>query len=204
MMGCTEEQRVPYSAFLLKDRTKDWWKAYHRAHPEGVIWAEFKREFTERFFPKRYKDTKVEEFYRLEQGSSSVPEYEKKFSELIRLVPFFAENEQEKINRFMAGLNPAVRTIVTSSSHTKYGQLLEVATRVEQSAQTALKSKSQFSQKRSWTSSHHGEANKMPKSGVRLFVYRLKPLKITQLQEPYNSLIPMSLWINWLAKIIFM
>ena len=139
MMGCTEEQRVSYSAFLLKDCAKDWWKAHQRAHPEGVIWAEFKREFTERFFPKSYKDAKVEEFYRLEQGDSSVPEYEKKFSELIRLVPFFAENEQEKINRFMAGLNPVVRTIVTSASHTRYGQLVEAATRVEQSAQTALK-----------------------------------------------------------------
>ena len=65
----------------------------------------------------------------MEQGSSSVPEYEKKFSELIRLVPFFAENEQEKINRFMASLNPAVRTIVTSASHTRYGQLVESATK---------------------------------------------------------------------------
>ena len=35
------------------------------------------------------RDAKVEEFYRLEQGDFSVPEYEKKFSELIRLVPFF-------------------------------------------------------------------------------------------------------------------
>ena len=167
MMGCTEEQRVSYSAFLIKDHAKDWWKAHQRAHPEGVIWAEFKREFTERFFPKSYKDAKVEEFYRLEQGSSLVLEYEKKFLELIRLVPFFAENEQEKINRFMAGLNPAVRTIVTSASHTRYGQLVEAATRVEQSAQTALKSKSQFSQKRSWTGSHQGEASKMAKSGQR-------------------------------------
>ena len=67
----------------------------------------------------------------------------------------------------MAGLNPAVRTIVTSASHTRYGQLVEAATRVEQSAQTALKSKSQFSQKRSWTGSHQGEASKIPKSGQR-------------------------------------
>ena len=154
MMGCTEEQRVSYSTFLLQDRAKDWWKAHQRAHREGVIWAELKREFTERFFPKSYKDSKVEEFYRLEQGNSSVSEYEKKFSELIRLVPFFTENEQEKINRFMAGLNPAVRTIVTSASHTRYGHLVEAATRVEQSAQTALKSKSQFNQNRSWTGSH--------------------------------------------------
>ena len=103
----------------------------------------------------------------MEQGDSSVPEYENKFSELIRLVPFFAENEQEKINRFMAGLNPTVRTIVTSASHIRYGLLVEAATRVEQSAQTALKSKSQFSQKRSWTGSHQGEASKMPKSSQR-------------------------------------
>ena len=67
----------------------------------------------------------------------------------------------------MAGLNLAVRTIVTSASHTRYGQLVEAATRVEQSAQTALKSKSQFSQKRSWTGSHQGEASKMPKNGQR-------------------------------------
>ena len=93
MIWCTKEQRVSYSAFLLKDRAKDWWKAHRRAHLEGVIWVKFKREFTERFFPKSYKDAKVEEFYRLEQGSSSVLEYEKKFSELIFLVPFFAENE---------------------------------------------------------------------------------------------------------------
>ena len=79
---------------------------------------------------------------------------------MIRLVSFFAKNEQEKINIFMAGLNPAVRTIVTSASHTRYGQLVEAATRVEQSAQTALKSKSQFSQKRSWTGSHLGEASR--------------------------------------------
>ena len=66
MMGCTEEQRVSYSSFLLKDYAKDWWNAHQRAHPEGVIWAEFKREFIERLFPKSYKDAKVEEFYRLE------------------------------------------------------------------------------------------------------------------------------------------
>ena len=67
----------------------------------------------------------------------------------------------------MAGLNPTVRTIVTSASHTIYGQLVEAATRVEQSAQTALKSKSQFCQKRSWTGSHQGEVSKMPKSSQR-------------------------------------
>ena len=168
IMGCTGEQMVSYSAFLLKDRAKDWWRAHQRAHPEGVSWANFKTEFTDQFFPKSYKNTKIEEFFSLKQGNSSVPEYEKKFFELIRLVPFIAENEEQKINRFLAGLNPTVRTIVSSLVHTRYGQLVEVATRVEQSAQIALKSKAQFSQKRSWTGSHQGESSKVPKSGQRL------------------------------------
>ena len=81
MMGCTEEQKVSYSAFLLKDCAKDWWKAHQRVSYGRSSRGNFQR------------DAKVEEFYRLEQGDFSVPEYEKKFSELIRLVPFFKENE---------------------------------------------------------------------------------------------------------------
>ena len=80
-----------------------------REHTQRVSYGRSSRENLQRdffSFPKSFIDVKVEEFYRLEQGDFSVPEYEKKFSELIRLVPFFAENEQKKINRFMAGLNP--------------------------------------------------------------------------------------------------
>ena len=47
------------------------------------------------------------------------------------------------------------------------------------------------------------EVGKGELPSVLLFLYRLQPLKITQLQDPYNSVIPMSLWIIWLAKIIF-
>ena len=70
MMGCTEEQRVSYSAFILKDRAKDWWKAHQRSHPEGVIWAEFKREFTERFFfLKAIKMPKLKSFIDWSRGA---------------------------------------------------------------------------------------------------------------------------------------
>ena len=69
MMGCTEEQRVSYSAFPLKDCAKDWWKVHQRAHPEGVIWAEFKREFTERFFLKAIKMQKLKSFIDWSKGT---------------------------------------------------------------------------------------------------------------------------------------
>ncbi|KAL5762855.1 hypothetical protein ACOSP7_019119 [Xanthoceras sorbifolium] len=34
-MGCTDEQRVLFSSFLLEDRAKDWWEALERQHPGG-------------------------------------------------------------------------------------------------------------------------------------------------------------------------
>ncbi|KAH7569764.1 hypothetical protein JRO89_XS06G0263100 [Xanthoceras sorbifolium] len=91
---------VTYSAFLLKDRAKDWWKALQRRHPKKVSWADFRREFSEKFYPKSYKDARVEEFFRLEQSSMSVADYERRFSELIRAVPYIADNEEEKANRY--------------------------------------------------------------------------------------------------------
>ena len=124
------------------------------------------RIYREIFFLKAIKMPKLKSFIDWSKGTPQ-SRVRKQVFRVDSPSSFFAENEQEKINRFMAGLNPAVRTIVTSASHTRYGQLVEAATRVEQSAQTALKSKSQFNQKRNWIGSHQGEASKMPKSGQR-------------------------------------
>ncbi|KAH7570699.1 hypothetical protein JRO89_XS05G0161400 [Xanthoceras sorbifolium] len=106
VMGCIKELMVTYSAFLLKDRAKDC-----------------------------YKDTQIEEFFKLEQGSLSVVEYEKKFSDLIRAVPFTADNEEQKANKFAVGLNSRIRAYVSSATHTQFGPLVETATRVERRAQ---------------------------------------------------------------------
>ncbi|KAL5773814.1 hypothetical protein ACOSQ2_013738 [Xanthoceras sorbifolium] len=113
-----KEKMVTYSAFLLKDRAKDWWKALQRRHPKKVSWADFRREFSEKFYPKSYKDARVEEFFRLEQSSMSVADYERRFSELIRAVPYIADNEEEKANRFAVGLNPKIKAYVASAAHT--------------------------------------------------------------------------------------
>lgn len=91
-------------------------------------------------------------------------EYERKFSELVHFVPFIAENEEQKMNKFTAGLSLRVKTYVTLGVHTRYGELVEAATKAERSAETFPKPKQQFSQKRSWTGSQQGGSNKMAKS----------------------------------------
>ena len=50
VMGCTDEQRVLFSSFLMEDRAKDWWDSVERMYPDGISWNQFQQEFTDRFF----------------------------------------------------------------------------------------------------------------------------------------------------------
>ena len=59
----------------------------------GVSWAQFKENFLEKFYHTVYKDQKIEDFFKLEQGTGSVTDYEKKFSELVQHVPLFCDHE---------------------------------------------------------------------------------------------------------------
>ena len=65
-MQCTDELMVTFSTFLLWDRALEWWRAVQRRCLEGVSWALFKEEFTDKFVPASYRDAKAEEFFRLE------------------------------------------------------------------------------------------------------------------------------------------
>ena len=41
VMGCTDEQRVLFSSFLMEDRAKDWWDAVERRYSDGITWDQF-------------------------------------------------------------------------------------------------------------------------------------------------------------------
>ena len=105
VMGCTDEQRVLFSSFLMKDKAKDWWDAIERRYPDDISWDQFQQEFTDIFFPRSHKDSKIEEFFKLEQKNMSVSEYEKKFLELVRLVPYIQADEVLKCKRFYQDYN---------------------------------------------------------------------------------------------------
>ena len=92
---------VTFSAFLLRDRALEWWRAVKRRWPEGVSWVQFKEEFIDKFVPASYRDAKAEEFFRLEQGTLSVTDYERSFSELVRHVPFIRDDEVSKTRDFL-------------------------------------------------------------------------------------------------------
>ena len=165
VMQCTDEQMVTFFAFLLRDRALEWWRAVQRRCSEGVSWAQFKEEFTDKFVPASYRDAKAEEFFRLEQGTLSVTDYERSFSELVRHVPFIRDDEVSKTKRFTVGLRPEIRTIVASTTHTQYGQVVEATVRVERSMGLKSQATTSQGQKRSGSTWVQGGSSKQFKRG---------------------------------------
>ena len=96
---------------------------------------------TDRFFPQSHKDSKIEEFFKLEQKNMSVSEYEKKFFELVRLVPYIQADEVLKCKRFLSGLQHRIRVHLSLVPHNRFGDLVEAALRVEQSTTTMYQSR---------------------------------------------------------------
>ena len=131
VMGCTDKKRVLFSSFLMEDRAKDWWDTVERRYPDGITWDQFQQEFTDRFFPQ--KGSKIEEFFKLEQKNMLVSEYEKKFSELVRLVPYIQVDEVLKCKRFLSGLQHHIRVHLSVVPQNRFEDLVEAALRVEQS-----------------------------------------------------------------------
>ena len=41
VMGCTDDQRVLFSSFLMEDKAKDWWDAMDRRYPDCISWDQF-------------------------------------------------------------------------------------------------------------------------------------------------------------------
>ena len=93
----------------MEYRAKDWWDTGERRYHNDISWDQFQQEFTDRFFPHSHKDSKIEEFFRFEQKNMLVSDYEKKFLELVRLVPYIQADEALKCKRFLGGLLHRIR-----------------------------------------------------------------------------------------------
>ena len=71
----------------------------------------------------------------------SVSENEKRFLELIRLVPYIQADEVLKYKRFLSGLQHRIRGHLSVVPHNRFGDLVEAALRVEQSITTMYQSR---------------------------------------------------------------
>jgi hypothetical protein len=88
--------------YQLKGKASMWWDQYVQVQhidEKKVTWREFKRYFQKKYLTKRYYDKKMKEFFELKLGSMTIDEYERRFLELLKYVPFI-KDEQVKIQRY--------------------------------------------------------------------------------------------------------
>ena len=73
-----------------------------------------------------------------------ISEYEKRFSELVRLVPYIHADEVLKCKRFLAELQHWIRVHLSVVPQNRFGDLVEAALRVEQSTTTMYQSRQEI------------------------------------------------------------
>ena len=79
----------------------------------------------------------------------SMSEYENKFSELVRLVPYIQADEVLKCKRFLSGLQHWIRVHLSVIPQNRFGDLVEAALSVEQSTTAMYQSRQESKSKRS-------------------------------------------------------
>ncbi|XP_050941949.1 uncharacterized protein LOC127149836 [Cucumis melo] len=86
VMNCPEERKVRLATFLLQKEAEGWWKSIlaRRSDAHALDWQTFRGIFEDKYYPSTYCEAKRDEFLRLKQGSLSVAEYERKYTELSR------------------------------------------------------------------------------------------------------------------------
>ncbi|KAA0059506.1 uncharacterized protein E6C27_scaffold518G00110 [Cucumis melo var. makuwa] len=136
VINCPEERKVRLATFLLQKEAKGWWKSIlaRRSDARALDWQTFRGIFEDKYYPSTYCEAKRDEFLGLKQGSLSVAEYERKYTELSRYVDVIVASESDRCRRFERGLRFEIRTPVTAiAKWTNFSQLVETAFRVEQS-----------------------------------------------------------------------
>ncbi|KAL2226347.1 UNVERIFIED_CONTAM: Retrovirus-related Pol polyprotein from transposon 17.6, partial [Sesamum indicum] len=89
LVDCTLENRHKYVVSLFVGNALIWWRFVKmRYERREITWAEFQKEFDDKYRPKMYRDKKRMEFLNLVQGDDqSVAEYELCFAALAKYAP---------------------------------------------------------------------------------------------------------------------
>ncbi|KAL0551602.1 hypothetical protein IC582_010691 [Cucumis melo] len=170
VMNCLEERKVRLATFLLQKEAEGWWKSIlaRRSDARALDWQTFRGIFEDKYYPSTYCEAKRDEFLGLKQGSLSVAEYERKYTELSRYADVIIASESDRCRWFEKGLRFEIRTPVTAiAKWTNFSQLVETALRVEQSI-TEEKSAVELSRGTSTASGFRGREQQRFTPGINI------------------------------------
>ncbi|XP_028079864.1 uncharacterized protein LOC114281569 [Camellia sinensis] len=122
----TDTQKVSLAAFTLEDDARRWWMMIREGNPD-LTWARFLELFYDKHFPLSVRNRKATEFQMLTQGSKTVAEYDRAFTELARYAPHMVGNEYMKARKFESGLRGPIQDQVNLLNVPTYAGVLDKA-----------------------------------------------------------------------------
>ncbi|KAL2226254.1 UNVERIFIED_CONTAM: Transposon Tf2-12 polyprotein, partial [Sesamum indicum] len=163
LINCTPEDRLKYVVSLFVGNALIWWRSVKRGYePREITWAEFQKEFDDKYRPKMYRDKKRMEFLNLVQGDDqTVAEYKLRFAALAKYAPEAIATQEDRCYRFEQGLRPEIRRGLAVRI-TNFKTLVESAVRMEEAV---MEDKKKGEEKRKSTYAI-GESSRLTKRGT--------------------------------------
>ncbi|MQM14228.1 hypothetical protein Taro_047159 [Colocasia esculenta] len=108
-MRCPAADRVVLVAYQLRGFALEWWRlkmqtTFAGRTEEAITWPEFLDVFNDTFFPIQVQQVEREQFRTLQQGNSSVLEYQMRFMALSRYAPYVVSDNNMMVEYFIRGL----------------------------------------------------------------------------------------------------
>ena len=107
-MGAKNTDKEELTSYQQKDVAQTWCRIWQDNLVLGgvpVTWELFKTTFLARFFLRDMRESKVEDFINLKQGSMTVRNYSLKFVNLSRYATSLVSNNRDEKSRFFTRVN---------------------------------------------------------------------------------------------------
>ncbi|XP_076955527.1 uncharacterized protein LOC143630375 [Bidens hawaiensis] len=116
---CTPAQRVMYGVCSFEDEALEWWNSLIQNMGEDaaylLTWDELKELLLKEYCPRNELQKIEYVFWTLKMEGADIGTYTSRFNALARLVPRLVTPEYVRIERYLWGLAPEIRGMVTSS-----------------------------------------------------------------------------------------
>ena len=132
LVGVEENQKYKFASYYLKGEANYWWESVKALEEvEAVTWERFTELFLEKYFPRYIQNQMELKFFELKEENSSVIEYERKFTELGRIVPEYVNTDEKRAKRFQKGLKPWIRSKVAMFELSTYATVVQKSMIIE-------------------------------------------------------------------------
>ncbi|XP_076924948.1 uncharacterized protein LOC143587582 [Bidens hawaiensis] len=129
--NCATNFMVRYATCTLEDEAQTWWNSQvqtlgmEAAHQ--LTWEELKAMVLEEYCPQSELQKIETELWDITMTGSDVTAYTTRLQELARLVPHMVTPEYKRIERYIWGVVPQIRSLVTSSRPTTFKSAVTLA-----------------------------------------------------------------------------